>query len=60
MTGPAIQQAITAIAAGQCHRVALVNGNNGATANSTYGGFVGKAMVDIAMIATMIRRRART
>lgn len=39
MTGPAIQQAVTAIATGQCHRVALVYGNNGATANSTYGGF---------------------
>ncbi|MFC9840271.1 thiolase family protein [Rhodococcus sp. NPDC127530] len=39
MTGPAIQQAVTAIAAGQCHRVALVYGNNGATAKSTYGGF---------------------
>lgn len=38
MTGPAIAMAVTAIDAGFCRRVALVYGNNGATAGATYGG----------------------
>lgn len=38
MAGVAIHQAVAAIAAGHCHTVALVYGNDGATANATYGG----------------------
>ena len=38
MAGPAIAMAATAIQAGLCRRVALVYGNNGATAGATYGG----------------------
>jgi acetyl-CoA acetyltransferase len=38
MAGPAVAMAATAIGAGLCRRVALVYGNNGATAGDTYGG----------------------
>jgi acetyl-CoA acetyltransferase len=38
MAGVAIHQAVTAITSGQCHTVALVYGNDGATAKATYGG----------------------
>lgn len=38
MAGVAIHQAVAAITAGLCHTVALVYGNDGASANATYGG----------------------
>ncbi|SEB30422.1 thiolase family protein [Streptomyces melanosporofaciens] len=38
MTGPAIQSAVLAIAAGMCTTVALVYGNNGKSGRHTYGG----------------------
>lgn len=38
MAGAAVHQAVTAIATGQCSTVALVYGNDGATAKATYGG----------------------
>ncbi|GAA1848958.1 thiolase family protein [Pseudonocardia ailaonensis] len=38
MAGVAVSQAVAAIAAGECSTVALVYGNDGATAGATYGG----------------------
>jgi acetyl-CoA acetyltransferase len=38
MAGIAVAQAVAAIAAGECSTVALVYGNDGATAGATYGG----------------------
>ncbi len=43
MAGVAVHTAVAALATGQCRTVALVYGNDGASAGATYGGGVGEA-----------------
>lgn len=43
MSGVAVHTALAALASGQCRTVALVYGNDGASAGATYGGGVGEA-----------------
>ncbi|MEU4842334.1 thiolase family protein [Nocardia testacea] len=52
MAGVAVHTALVALATGQCRTVALVYGNDGASAGTTYGGGVGEAYGTSASLAT--------